>query len=485
MPRLEYDAAVGLTAPETAELRDAVAANWQEAFKKDGHPLLDVDPSTPAGQLIDSEASFLAETNAEILRISNQLNPRVAEGPWQDAIGYIYFLDRKIAQPTTVTVTCGGLPGTVIPAGAQVMASLEIVSLPEEQKNIRYECIQDTEIPESGEAEVLFRCTKAGAVECTKETLTQIVTTVPGWTSAINKAAGVIGWDRESQWDFEARRFASVAKNAHGTVESIQGSIWNIKDVIDCRVLENPTGTTVVKHGVCIAPHSVAISVYGGEDVDIAEAIYLKKDAGCGTCLDEKSGWLPLPSGIDPMQAPYSYKGEKASVAALPVSAEALDVWKIAGSVPAAYYYYADYSEFTRIMFPDEEFGGVVYPYGIIRPEERAVQIRVVYHKTVSTPPSMKTDIRNAVYSDFYGQNKESGNVRVGCCQTIYASRFSVAAVKTAGVENLVSIEIRFWHPVGEPQDPWASSIVIDGKTEPTLSRDEGQNPGIVVEEVD
>ena len=107
MPLLNFDPAVGMVAPDTAVLRDAVAANWEQAFNTgDGSPVLDTEAATPAGQLVDAEAAYLAQVNADLLYVASMFNPRTSEGVWQDALGYIYFLSRKVAQPTLVTVTC-------------------------------------------------------------------------------------------------------------------------------------------------------------------------------------------------------------------------------------------------------------------------------------------------------------------------------------------------------------------------------------------
>lgn len=396
MPQLTFDPLVGMTAPDTATLRDMVAANWEEAFNDgDGSPTLDTESATPAGQLVDSETMILANINAELLYLFSQLNPRLAEGVWQDAIGYIYFLTRKIAQPTLATVTCTGLQGTVIPVGAQIRS----------EDGTRYECVNMTQIPASGSVDVLFQCMTAGPIECPAETLNKIVTVIPGWDTVINQAAGVTGRNRESQVDFENRRFESVAKNSHGALASLQGALYDLEGVTDCRVLENTGDDPIVKHGVTIPGHSVAICIYGGADGDIAEAIYLKKDAGCGTTGNT-----------------------------------------------------------TVVHTADEPgFGGATYAYQIMRPTPVDVGIRVTINRTELTPVNVVQKIQDAIVADFGGENPESGNARVGLASTVYASRFAVAVVKTAGVQDLVSIEIK----LGDGE--WGASIVIDGETEPVI----------------
>ena len=395
MPLLSFDPAVGMVAPDTAVLRDAVAANWEQAFNTgDGSPVLDTEATTPAGQLVDAEAAYLAQVNAELLYLFSQHNPRTAEGVWQDALGYIYFLSRKIAQPTLVTVTCQGLQGTQIPAGAQMM----------DEDGTRYELVSTVTIPASGSVDAVFQCLEAGPIECPAGTLETIVTVIPGWDSGTNAAAGVIGRNRESQADFENRRFASVAKNSHGSVFSLQGALADLDGVVDCQVLENPTSATVTKHGVSIPSHSVAICIYGGDDDAIAETIYNKKDAGCGTT----------------------------------------------GS--------------TTVTHIATDYGNATYNYSIVRPTPTDVHVAVEINRTDATSATVEQDIKDAIIADFNGQDTNSGNTRVGLAQTLYASRFAVAVIKTAGVSDLVGITVALGTGTA------GASITIPGDVEPTIS---------------
>ena len=48
-------------------------------------------------------------------------------------------------------------------------------------------------------------------------------------------------------------------------------------------MLENVNSEPQVIQGVTVPAHSVWITIVGGADNDIAETIYRKKDAGCGT----------------------------------------------------------------------------------------------------------------------------------------------------------------------------------------------------------
>jgi len=104
----------------TDDIRDAVAADWVAAFLDPDLPPLNTEPTTPAGQLIDAEAAEIEAKNAALMYLANQFNPGVASGRWQDALGYIYFLRRKLAEPSVATCQLTGLNGAVIPYGALV-----------------------------------------------------------------------------------------------------------------------------------------------------------------------------------------------------------------------------------------------------------------------------------------------------------------------------------------------------------------------------
>ena len=259
-------------------------------------------------------------------------------------------------------------------------------------------------IPASGSVDAVFQCMEAGPIECPAGTLETIVTVIPGWDSGTNAAAGVIGRNRESQADFENRRYASVAKNSHGSVFSLQGALADLDGVVDCRVLENTTSSTVTKEGVSIPGHSVAICIYGGDDDAIAETIYMKKDAGCGTTGG------------------------------------------------------------TTVTYVATDYSNATYPYSIVRPTPTDVHIAVEINKTESTSATVEQDIKDAIIADFNGQDTNSGNTRVGLAQTLYASRFAVAVIKTAGVSDLVGITVALG--TGTP----GASITIPGDVEPTIS---------------
>ena len=401
MSQLTFDPKLGLVAPETESIREAVQSDWQGAFR-DVDVELNVEPSTPAGQLVDAETAEIEAKNAELLFLSNMFNPKVSEGRWQDALGYIYFLTRKIAQPTVVECSVTGLMGTTIPYGAMA------------QSTDGYYLLNTGAftIPESGTATGYFRLAEPGPIPIAAGSVTKIVTLIPGWSSIVNKSAGVVGRDVETRAEFESRRYASVAKNAHGTAPSLYGALADLDGVIDCRVLENITNVEVVKYGVTLEGHSVAACVYGGDDTAIAEVIFRKKDAGCGT------------------------------------------------------------SGNTEVTYEDPErsnaYGGPLYHSKIVRPSVETFWIQVnLVSKSLMAETTLEA-VRQAVMDDFLGKSEASGNARVGLAQTVYASRFYTSVMAVEGITYLKNVKIR----LGGFPETWLDVVDIDADVEPTLTLD-------------
>jgi uncharacterized phage protein gp47/JayE len=389
---ITFNPDTGMSAQDTATIRQGIVDDWNAVFS-DENATLNTESESPAGQIIDSMAVLCTAKDSEFLELGNNFNPKTSAGIWQDAIGAIYFLQRKTAEPTVVTCQLTGLNGTVIPAR----------SIIQNDDGIKLQSVGDVTIAD-GTAEVEFQAIDTGAIPIGAGSCNKIVTVIAGWDTVSNEVAGTLGREVESRVAFEKRRAMSVAYNSHGSRLALQAALSALNGVLDCRVLENKLGTSVTKQGVNLISHSVAICIYGGEDDDIAEAIYNKLDAGCGT------------------------NGE------------------------------------TTVTFTSEDTA--VNRYQIIRPDPTNLYISVTIHATPDTPESIISDIQNAVYNDFYGNDLNSGNVRRGCGDTIYASSFSVALIKTAGVTDLESICI------GRTSDPQDNLVVMDADEEPVIDKE-------------
>lgn len=266
----------GLVLPQPADVLSGVEAEWNAAFGG----ILNLDPTTPQGQLIASLAAIVADKNEQFLAMVNRINPDTADGVYQDAIGRIYFLDRKAATPTAVQCLCTGLEGTLIPTGALAQSTAGDL----------FQCVSGALIPAAGHVTLPFECTATGPVLALAGTVTKIYQALPGWDTITNAADGTVGQNVESRAEFEIRRQASVALNATGSVAAIYSNLFDVADVLDVVVRENITSSNATfANNVTLWPHSIYCCVEGGADADIAQSIFSRKSAGCDTCGSNSS----------------------------------------------------------------------------------------------------------------------------------------------------------------------------------------------------
>lgn len=268
VPKIQFTPA-GLVIPTDSAILNGVQADINAAFGGGLNPALE----TPQGQLASTQSAVIADKNAEIALIVNQVDPQFATDRYQDAIGRIYFLNRKAATSTSVICQVIGQSGTVIPAG----------TLAQDTNGNTYAAVSTVTIPVGGTINQEFQNILTGPIPCPANTLVKVYQAVAGWDSITNAAAGTLGREVENRTDFETRRKNSVALNGRSTPQAIYASVFDVTNVTDCYVIDNPTNATVNTGATNypVAPHSVYVAVVGGLDADVAAAIWSKKDVGC------------------------------------------------------------------------------------------------------------------------------------------------------------------------------------------------------------
>ena len=276
----------GFLAPAESAILAGALADLQAAFGGN----LDTALTTPQGQLASSWTAVIGAAYSTFLYYTTQVDPAFSEGRMQDGIGRIYFIERNPALPTTVQATCVGAQGVTIPVGATAAAL---------DGNL-YICTQAGTFDATGILTLTFACTVTGPIACPAGTLTSIYQSIPGWDTISNPTDGVVGIDVESTSAFEARRSASVEKNAVGSLPSIRGAVLAVPNVLDAYVTENNTAAFQQVGDLVLQPYSLYVAVVGGDAAAVAQAIWSKKMPGCGyngnttvTVLDQDSGYVP------------------------------------------------------------------------------------------------------------------------------------------------------------------------------------------------
>lgn len=277
--------------------------------------------TTPQGQIAMSDTAIIGDKNDNLAWLVNQINPDFAEGRMQDAIGQIYFIDRIAAIGTTVTATCTGLVGTVIPAN----------SIAQDTSGYLYFSLADAVIPSSGSVDVVFQNQASGPIACPIGALNTIYRAIQGWSGITNATAGVLGNEVESRANFEYRRKQSVAGNSNNQLGAVYANVLAVSGVTDAYVTQNNTSLTVTKGftNVSLEPHSLYVCVYGGASEDIAKAIWQKLPPGPSmvgnttyTVVDDVNYVQPYPEYEIKWQTPSAvsvyFKVELADNNALP-----------------------------------------------------------------------------------------------------------------------------------------------------------------------
>lgn len=284
----------GFIAPSEQAVLDGVQADNNAAFGGNLNPSL----TTPQGQMATSTTALIANKNDETVNLFQQFDPAYARGRAQDALGRIYFITRKPAQPTVVEALCTGGQGVIIPAGAQARAADGLI----------YTCTDGTDpvtgIPASNNVTLTFACTTDGPIACPAGSLSTIFRAIPGWDRITNVDDGVLGNVVQGRAEFELERKAKVALNARGSLTAVQGAVLDVTDTLDAYVNENVTSAPITVRGVVLAAKSLYVCAVGGTDEAVASAIWSKKAPGCGyngnttvTVTDTNGAYSPpLPS---------------------------------------------------------------------------------------------------------------------------------------------------------------------------------------------
>lgn len=397
----------GLVLPQESAILAGVQEDYNAAFGGNLNPAL----NSPQGQLCSSTAAIIANSNTVFATFVNQIDPDTATGFMQDAIGRIYFMNRKPAVPTTVNLQCVGAFDTPIPVGA----------LAQDTSGNIYACTQAGDIPVGGSITLAFANVIAGPIPCPANTVTIIYQGINGWESVNNSADGVIGANVESPTAFEYRRQNSVGINAQGSIPAIYAACFGVANVIDVYVTQNNTGSIISgpingnpnSTSYPVAPHSVYVAVAGGAAQDVANAIWRATNIGA------------------------AYQTAAGGAGATLVSETVTDNSGYAIPVPA-------------------------YTVNFINPAATPIFFAVTLAASALLPANIHTLVQQAIIAQFTGQTPGSSRERIG--SQVLASRY-FGPVQAIGSEvSILTITIGF------TSSPVSASLQIGIDQEPTIS---------------
>ena len=260
----------GYIVPTTEEIFEGVWSEIQTIF---GQSISRVQ-GNPQYQLATSWTATIKDCYDQQVALGNQFDPRYAEGIYQDALGEIYFMKRKLSTKSVAVVTFTGLTGANIPQGFIV----------QDINGNQWATTGAVMISPNGVVTATVQCTVGGAIVAEDNTITIIPVALAGLDSVTNEQPAIVGLDEESRSDFESRRQDSVAINSKLTDNAVRGAVSSLNDVVDVFVYSNNSDspTTIGTTSYPMDAHSLVVSVVGGIDYDIALQTLIKGGTGCG-----------------------------------------------------------------------------------------------------------------------------------------------------------------------------------------------------------
>lgn len=238
-------------------------------------PEINVDPNSPDGQMLN----IFAQAKRDILEFTRQIydsfDPDQATGATLDQRCAINGVARKKGTSTQVDVLI-----TVSAAVALQGQAGETPFVIADAQGNEFVLVDSYTFGGAGSATRRFSATSFGPISAAANTLTRMVTILPGVTSVNNPTGPAsIGTDQETDAQLRLRRQHSVSMPATGYIEGLRGALLQVDGVTQANVFENYTSSI---DGNGIPGHSIWAIVAGGSNSDVGFAIYRYRSAGCG-----------------------------------------------------------------------------------------------------------------------------------------------------------------------------------------------------------
>lgn len=264
----------GLTTKTLTEMRTEVYAAIRLIYGVD----VNLEPDSPDAQL----AMIYIEAALDILdlisNVYNSFDPDKAVGAVLDQRVALNGIQRKGGTYTITPVSITTSDSTTLFGLDQ---SIEQVYTVADNAGTQFQLATTTAIPSAGTYDLIFQAADPGKVETQLNTITTPITVIVAVTAINNPSPAIsTGVNEETDAELRVRRQKSTAISSQGYKQGLEAALFNINGISNAKVYENKTGATDVNS---IPSHSIWVIVQGAyQDVDVATAIYQKRNAGAG-----------------------------------------------------------------------------------------------------------------------------------------------------------------------------------------------------------
>lgn len=266
----------------------SIAESFENAYKEALGSNLNTETGTFQGQMIQTDTAMLSYAQNQCALIANAFSVYSATGKALDVVAAFWGYYRKEAVATVVNCTLSGTANLVIPAGSLVSDG-----------TYQYVLLDTVTIGSGGTVSAQFQCTTAGPIVCQSGTVTTIVSVLSGWDTVTNPAAGIVGYDKETDNAFRARITANWFNiRGRGALGAIIDNMAQLPGVISVLGRENPSNTDLVIDDITLPEHSVYVCVAGGSNADIAQMMYNQKTIGANSVGNTEVVWYDATTGL-------------------------------------------------------------------------------------------------------------------------------------------------------------------------------------------
>lgn len=267
----------------TVSSRSELITYFTEQFKNIYGADISLSADSPDGQLMNIIVQQILDVQDLLVQIYNQFDPDLAVGKVLDQRVAINGIQRQAGTHTVTNVSLVITQSLTLYGADQNTQPIYTV---EDNIGTKWELLETVIVSVPGTFAYAFQAQQAGAISSTPNTITVPDTVILG-VQAINNPTTytTLGVDEESDADLKIRRQLSTAISSQGYLAGLIAALENIPGMDSVFIYENVTGST---DGDGIPSHSIWVIVSGSAlAASIANAIYAKRNAGCGMKGDE------------------------------------------------------------------------------------------------------------------------------------------------------------------------------------------------------
>lgn len=233
------------------------------------NPGFDFSPESPDGQLIDIFSFELSQAWSELGLVYNSYNPAVATGQALRNLGLITGISRDSATRSMAEVDLAGTAQTLVPAGSVVADA---------DGNEFYTTISAV-LPTSVDVIAVI----AGQIPVPIGSITTIKSTVVGWSSVSQPAAGYEGTLAITDLAFRNLRNRTTMRNFTSVADTMVARLFEL-GIQQATAQNNDSSTVPLPDGTPANTIHVTVGEVGDvSDQEIAEVILATKGLGCAT----------------------------------------------------------------------------------------------------------------------------------------------------------------------------------------------------------